>query len=114
MVPDLDLARIRKWIAERNDSLPGAARAQLKLEIEVSDRAITVVESRAPWREEYGPEWTRSPICRFRYTKTKREWSLFWPDRNGKFHVYDQVKPTPHIDELVQEVVEDPAGIFWG
>lgn len=33
-----------------------------------------------------GPEWTRLPICRFRYTKIRGEGSLYWSDRNLRFH----------------------------
>jgi hypothetical protein len=54
------------------------------------------------------------PICRFRYTKARKEWSLYWRHRHLKFHEYDLVEPTPHIDELIDEVKRDPAGIFWG
>jgi len=32
-----------------------------------------VLECRPLWREDFGPEWTRFPICRFRYTKVRKE-----------------------------------------
>jgi Protein of unknown function (DUF3024) len=28
-------------------------------------------------------------IARLRYTKTNGRWSLYWRDRNLRFHVYD-------------------------
>lgn len=114
MIPDLDLARVRKWIDERNASVPPTARDQLRYEVDVADRTITVLECRPPWREGFGTEWTRFPICRFRYTKVRREWSLYWRDQNLKFHEYDLVAPTPHLDDLIDEVKSDRTGIFWG
>ena len=42
------------------------------------------------------------------------EWSLYWSDRNLKFHEYDLVSPTPHVDELITEIERDPTSIFWG
>jgi hypothetical protein len=114
VIPDLDLARVQKWIEQRNADLPPRARGQIEYQIDVTDRTITVLECRPPWRPEYGPDWTRSPIGRFRYTKSRREWSLYWRDRNQKFHAYDLAGPTPHIDDLVTEVEHDPTGIFWG
>ena len=91
MIPDLDLARVQRWIEGRNAEIPFDARDQIRFEIDLGDRTITVLECRPPWREDFGPEWTRFPICRFRYTKVRKEWSLYWRDRNLKFHEYDLV-----------------------
>jgi hypothetical protein len=44
----------------------------------------------------------------------RKEWSLYWRDRNLKFHEYDLAEPTPHLDELIEEVKLDRTGIFWG
>ncbi len=114
MIPELDLARVQRWIDTRNAEIPFDARDQIRYEIDVGDRAITVLECRPPWREDFGRDWTRFPICRFRYTKARKQWSLYWRDRNLKFHEYDLVAPTPHIDELIEHVVNDRSGIFWG
>ena len=75
---------------------------------------MTIVECRAPWREEDGPEWTRFPIARLRYTKADRTWSLYWRDRNLRFHEYDRIGPSARIDELLTEIDRDPTAIFWG
>lgn len=114
MIPDLDLARAQRWVAARNAALPPHAKTQLRYEIDVAERTITVLECRPPWREDVGPEWTRFPICRFRYTKTRRQWTLYWRDRNLKFHEYDLVEPTPHLDDLIDYVANDRSGLFWG
>jgi len=114
VIPDLDLARIRKWIGQLNADMPSTASDQLRYELDATDRTVTVLECRPPWREDFGPEWTRLPICRFRYTKVRREWSLYWSDRNSKFHEYDLADPTPHLDELLEHVKLDPTCIFWG
>jgi hypothetical protein len=49
----------------------------------------------------------RRPQRRFPYTKARKDWSLYWRDRHLKFHEYDLVEPTPHIDELIEEVKRD-------
>jgi len=56
----------------------------------------------------------RNGTCRFRYTKVRKQWSLYWRDRNLKFHEYDLVAPTPHLDEIIDYVANDRSGIFWG
>lgn len=114
VIPDLDLARVRRWVDERNAGMPPEVQAQIRYEIDLTDWAITVLECRPPWREGIGSEWTRLPICRFRYTKVRAEWSLYWRDRNIKFHAYDLAEPTPHIEELIAQVERDPTCIFWG
>ena len=95
VVPDLDLARVRKWIDGRNAALPSRAWGLIRYEIDVSARAVTVLECRPLWSADMGTDWTRFPICRFRYTKIRNEWSLLWRDRNLRFHVYDLVQPHP-------------------
>ena len=77
-------------------------------------RQLTIVECRPPWREDTGPEWTRFPIARLRYTQATRTWTLYWRDRNLRFHRYDQLDPSPHIDDLLTEIDRDPIAIFWG
>lgn len=57
---------------------------------------------------------TRVPVARLRYTKSRRVWTLYWPDRNSRFHQYDHVQPTPDIVVLLDEVDRDPTSIFWG
>ena len=114
VVPDLDLARVRKWVDERNAALPSRASGLVRYEIDVSSWVVTVVECRPPWPGGLGTDWTRFLICRVRYTKTSNEWSLLWRDRNLRFCVYDLARPTPHIEELIREVERDPTCVFWG
>jgi Protein of unknown function (DUF3024) len=54
------------------------------------------------------------PIARLRYTQATRTWTLYWRDRNLRFHRYDQLQPSPHIDDLLTEIDRDPIAIFWG
>lgn len=98
MLPEIDLVRVQRWVDARNDRLPERARGQIVYELDVDPRSVTIVECRPPWREDLGPEWTRFPIARLRYTKSRREWALYWRDRNLKFHLYDLVEPTASVE----------------
>lgn len=109
-VPELDVARVQRWCAER---VPERARHQVRIECEIGPRDLTIVERRAPWRGDAG-EWTRFPIARLRYFKTRRYWSLYWRDRNLEFHKYDLLEPSPNVDDLLRELEQDPTAIFWG
>lgn len=105
------MARARRWCAAK---VPEDALYQVRVECEVQPRYLTIVERRAPWRPELGPEWTRLPVARLHYTKASCTWTLYWRDRNSKFHVYDLIRPADNIAELLAEIDRDPTGIFWG
>ena len=110
-MPDLDLARVQRWCAAR---VPEHARHQVRVEVETTPRHLTIVERRAPWREDYGPEWTSFPIARLRWTATTKTWTLYWRDRNLRFHHYDRIDPSTNIQTLLDEIDSDPTSIFWG
>lgn len=110
-LPELDVARVRRWCEQR---VPEHARHQVRVECQVTARHLTIVERRAPWREDLGPEWTTFPIARLHYTAKDKTWTLYWRDRNLRFHRYDLAEPSTHIDDLIAEVDRDPTHIFWG
>jgi hypothetical protein len=110
-LPELDVARVRRWCVAR---VPEHARRQVSVECQAAPRHLTIVERRAPWREECGPEWTTFPIARVRYTVADRSWTLYWRDRNLRFHLYDLVAPSNRVDDLLAEIDRDPTSIFWG
>lgn len=88
---------------------------EMRVECEVAPRYLTIVERRAPWREDFGPEWSRRAVARLRYTKARQEWALYWVDRHERFHSYDdRFAPTPDVEAVLAEVDRDPTAIFWG
>lgn len=114
MIPELDQHWITRWVEARNAGLPDAARDKIRYELDVTATTVTILECRPPWRADCGPNWTRFPIARLRYTKTRRQWSLYWRDRNLRFHLYAPAPATSSVEDLLAEVDRDPTGIFWG
>jgi len=110
-LPETDVARVQRWCRDR---VPEHVRDEVRVEVDVAERHLTIVECRPPWRADVGAQWTRFPIARLRYTKTTGVWSLYWRDRNLGFHAYDLVSATASIEELLSEVDRDPTAIFWG
>ena len=111
VLPETDVARIRKLCAER---VPDHAQDQVRIELEEGRQAVTILECRPPWREEYGPEWTRMPIARLRYVGSNRLWTLYYHRHTGHWERYPLRGPTRRIDELLNEIDRDPICIFWG
>jgi hypothetical protein len=54
------------------------------------------------------------PIARLRYTKASKTWTLYWRDRNSRFHRYDRIEPSANVGALIDEIDYDPTGIFCG
>jgi hypothetical protein len=110
-LPEPDVARIRRWCDER---VPAHVRDQIRIECEVATGYVTVVERRPPWREDYGPQWTSRPVARLRYTMATGVWTLYYTDRNLRFHRYDPAPATADVVDLLAEIDRDPTAIFWG
>lgn len=107
-IPDIDLQRIRRWCDAR---VPKHLWAELKVEADVEARHVTIVEVRPPWDGQ--GEHTRFPIARLRYTQTTGKWSLYWRDRNLKFHACD-IAPTPTVQKLLDYIIDSADPIFFG
>lgn len=107
-IPQIDLARIRRWC---NARVPQHLWDQVKVEADVADRHVTIVEVRPPWDGQGEP--TRFPIARLRYTKSTKLWSLYWRDRNLKFHAYD-IAPSLLVDDLLDYIENSADPIFFG
>lgn len=105
-LPELDIARVQRWCATR---VPEHARHQVRVECQIAPRHLTIVERRAPWRD-----WTSFPIARLRYTAADKSWTLYWRDRNLRFHLYDLLAPSSQVEDLLTEIDSDPTCIFWG
>ncbi|KAA8723889.1 DUF3024 domain-containing protein [Corynebacterium phocae] len=107
-IPELDLARIQRWCDAR---VPEHLWDKIKVEGDVAARHVTIVEVRPPWNGK--GDHTRSPIARLRYTKKTGLWSLYWRDRNQKFHAYD-IEPTPTVQVLLDHIASSGDPIFFG
>lgn len=110
MLPEIDVRRVQRWCAGR---VPAHVRDEVRVECDVAPRHLTIVETRPPWRPDLGPEWTRFPIARLRYTKTAGLWELYWRDRHLRFHRFDRIPPSRMVEELLTEIDLDPIHIFW-
>lgn len=110
VVPELHLHQVARWCAQR---VPEQVRDEIRIEHQPRGKSLTIVERRPPWKPELGPEWTTQRIAQLRYGDDLR-WRLYWADRNGRWHPYDQIKPASSPGPLLDELDRDPTCIFWG
>ena len=91
--------------------VPPSAREQVKVDYGIRGNFVTLFEERPHFTL---PQWVRMKIAQFRYDPETDAWTLFWPDRNERWHEYFDLPPSVDLDDLLVEVDEDPTGIFWG
>lgn len=75
-------------------------------------RHLAIVERRAPWRDDLGPDWTTFPIAAALH-QGQQDVDAYWRDRHLRFHRYDLIPPSPRGDDLLEELDRDPTHIFW-
>lgn len=84
----------------------------IRLKFKIRGTHVTLIEARPHWSDP--SEWTELKVAQFRYDPAGNQWSLFCSDRNEKWLRYIDLSPSPRIDDLLEEIDDDPIGIFWG
>lgn len=108
-LPELDVARIRSYCEGR---VPADLRDRMRLEVSVRGKSVTVFDCRPPWHPDISG-WSRVPVAQMRYDHDARRWTLYWRDRNSRWHPYDLLDPGT-VGQVLAELDEDPTSIFWG
>jgi hypothetical protein len=106
--PEADLARIRKYCHSR---VPARLHDQVRIEATVRGGSVTIFDCRPPWHANL-TEWSKVRVAQLRYSASTHHWSLYWADRNGRWHRYDDLAPGGAA-QVLREIESDPTGIFW-
>lgn len=108
-LPETDLHRVQSWARKR---VPEQLWEQVKVEADVADQYVDIVEVRPAWDGVGEP--TRFPIARLRYTVATGHWAIYSRDRNLKFHKYSRMGPTKSVQELLDYIGDSGDPIFFG
>jgi len=112
-IPEFVKALVEKKLAEYCEAkIHPSVRDKLKLLFRFKGNSVELYEKR-PYFRQTG-EWVESPVAKFRYNQTVHEWTLYYRDRNCRWHIFDLVKPDKSFENLLKEVEKDSTGIFWG
>ncbi len=111
-IPELEQARVTRALRGFCDKVPREIRDRLVHDFRIAGSDVELFERR-PHHQERG-RYIEHIVAEFRYTATQRSWTLFWADRNGRWHRYENFVDRSNFLDLLQEVEKDPTRIFWG
>ena len=111
-IPELEKRRVAKILDEFCDRVPVAIRDKLSNLWKVRGNQVTLYERRPHWDDP--TEFGESPFARFVYDPESNSWTLRCFDRNEKTHIYPGFERVRNFQDLVDEVRDDPTGIFLG
>jgi LPS sulfotransferase NodH len=109
VLPELDIEKLRRFCRER---IPDSAQDEVRLEVTVEGKRVSVHERRAPWQGGPG-QWTSMPIAQLRY-EGDGAWTLYFGDRYGGWTMYFDLDAKQPIDAIIEELSSDPTCVFWG
>ncbi len=92
--------------------LPIHARDEVRLTYGITGNQVTVTEGRSDPSLPQG--WTVDPIAQLRFNPDSTCWTIYFADRNSKWHRYEPAKPNRDFEQLVGVIDADLSGVFWG
>ncbi len=95
-----------------DEKTPPHIRRQVCLKYRFDGNAVVLYEERPQF--DRPSQRIELKVARFRYFVGRRDWVLYWRDRNSRWHRYELVPPSKHFQDLLREVDDDPTCIFWG
>ncbi|MFB3925370.1 MAG: DUF3024 domain-containing protein [Syntrophales bacterium] len=85
-------------------------RDRVRLGFRIDDDRVTLFEERLLFFDP--SRWLALDVAQFRYHEMTNLWSLYYMDRDVRWHAY-YLNPKRDFDILLREVDEDPVGVFW-
>lgn len=113
MLPKTEKALVDESLRRYCDGrIPAHVRNKVRLTYRWRGNTVTLLEERPYFQDP--KRWTSHPVAQFRHDVAKGRWTLYYADRNSRWHLYDDAEPTVAIQGLLDEVSRDSTGIFWG
>jgi hypothetical protein len=111
-IPELERARVVRALRRFCDQVPVEIRHELVRDFRFERSDVALIERRPHFQDR--SRQIEHVVAKFRYNAKRGAWTLFWPDRNSRWHTYDGFEEKRDFGDLLREVERDPTGIFFG
>ena len=110
-LPDIQRKQVEQKIEDFcKTRVPQELRHKKRLNYKIRGNSVTIIEYQ-PFLPN-SKEWIDVPLAQIRFNETDGTWTLYYPDRNCRWHEYYDADTEKELDPLLQEIADDPTGIF--
>ena len=101
---------IAKFMVARRPPLH--IRPQLDVGARLSGQSIGIFEIRPDWQDK--TKLRETPVAKATYTRTTKQWRIFWMRRDLKWHGYEPRPTATTLAAVLKVVDEDEYCCFFG
>lgn len=94
--------------------MPPRVRDRLRYTFKVRGNSVTLCSERPSIFRRDGAPWVECVVAQFRFDPENTIWTLYCADRNSRWFLHDECKPSKSFEALLAAVDEDVTGIFFG
>ena len=106
-------AQVAKRLTALCDArVPPAVRDKVRLGFRFKGNEVVLFEERPAFQPP--DEWREMAVAKFKYVATQGQWRLYCQHRDLRWHEYEALPAATNFGRLLDEVDDDPTGIFWG
>lgn len=110
---DIQRAQVTKRLTAFCDTrVPPTVRDKLRVGFRIKGSEVVLFEERPEFHPPY--EWREMPAAKLKYVASQGVWRLYCQHRDRHWHAYEALPEASSFAKLLDEVAEDPTGIFWG
>ncbi|MFP4639602.1 MAG: DUF3024 domain-containing protein [Guyparkeria sp.] len=109
---EIDRRRVEKQVTEFVEARrpPVDLRVQMDIGFHVEGQAVELFERRRSMRGHRIEE----PFARFVHVRSRSVWKLYWMRMDGRWQRYLPLPEAERLEDLLEEVDEDPNACFFG
>ena len=91
--------------------VPDDLKDQVRVLYSIKGYTVTIIQSKPSFPGSH--LWADCPIARLKYDPRTSSWELYRRNLTGEWQRYTDLKPTRHLQSLIDEIASDPFGVFW-
>ena len=109
---DIERQRIKDIVGGYcEQKVPVHLKTQVRVFYNIKGYTVTITQSKPSFPGSH--LWTDIPIAKLKYDPRTFGWQLYRRNITGEWQTYYDLKPTHHLQSLIDEIADDPFCVFW-